>query len=207
MAYLVGETGYLYVLFFEESAADVGEHGQRFHQVGVALLQWCIQHLEQSDECRTRVLGIVFRQIVVEHVVLAKHARVFAIEAEHQPHTQYVKALQRMGIRGIYVLLQQFLVYLAHHLAGFHRNFHLLREVLALFVDEELQAIVFLAQVLEQYLLRLAVGVLHVVDQELLKVAGHNPPRMLRYGHADHIAACLLEGWVSLMASSRTPKA
>ena len=99
-----------------------------------------------------------------------------------------------MGIRGVDVLLEEFLVYLAHHLAGFHRNLHLLREVLALFVDEELQAVVFLAQVLKQYLLWLAVGALHVIDKELGEVACHYPSRMLGYGHADNIAACLLEG-------------
>ena len=66
--------------------------------------------------------------------------------------------------------------------------------MLALHVDEELQAVVLLREVLEQYLLGFAVGLLHVVDEELLEVARDNPARMLAHGQAHHVAPCLLEG-------------
>lgn len=61
-------------------------------------------------------------------------------------------------------------------------------------IYEKEQSIVFLSQVFQQYLLRLAVGLLHVVDEKLREIACNNPSRMFRHWQADNISACLLKG-------------
>ena len=66
--------------------------------------------------------------------------------------------------------------------------------MLVLDINEELQPIILLAQILKQYFLRLAVGLLHVVDQELREIASHDPAGMFAQRHVGYIALGLLKG-------------
>lgn len=56
------------------------------------------------------------------------------------------------------------------------------------------QTVVLLTQLGEAYLERLAVGVLHVIDEKGREVAGYDPPRALAVGQGGTEALCLLEG-------------
>ena len=124
---------------------------------------------------------------------MAEHAGILGIQAEDQPHAQDVEPPERRG-RIVVILGEQRVIELPDDLARLHRHLHLARDVLLLVVDKECQAVVLLAQVLEQDLLGLPIGPLHVIDEKLLKIARHNPARMLRQRHVGHIALGLLVG-------------
>lgn len=66
--------------------------------------------------------------------------------------------------------------------------------MLAFRIDEEHQSVVLLTQVFQENLCRFAVGLLHVIDEELLKVARYNPSRMLRQRQARDVLLGLLKG-------------
>ena len=188
---LFGELRYLY-LFLEKPAIGVGEGCEVILQVFAALRLGRVQHLEEVAQGTAQVLGFVAAKVVME-LVVGKDARILGIETEHQSDTQDVEPAQ--GPRRVVVVLpEQSLVNLPHYLAGLHRHLHLLAQVLALHIDKEPEPIVFLAEVLQQDALRFAVGLLHVIDKELGKVASYNPSRPLGIGQLGRIAFCLLEG-------------
>ena len=89
-------------------------------------------------------------QIVVE-LVVQEHACILGIEAEYDTNTKDIQPPQSLGAVVI-ILRKQGLVYLPNNLACLHRDLHLLSEVFALYVHKELQAVVFLSQVLQQFL-------------------------------------------------------
>ena len=63
-----------------------------------------------------------------------------------------------------------------------------------LLLHEELQAVVFPLQVLQQDARRLALRVLHIIHVELGKVARHDPSRPLGVGQHGGVSLRLLEG-------------
>ena len=63
----------------------------------------------------------------------------------------------------------------------------------ALGVDQELQTIVLRSKVFQQYLLRFAVGLVHVVDQKRLEVTRHHPFGVLTLTHVHDIKFRLQE--------------
>ena len=65
--------------------------------------------------------------------------------------------------------------------------------MLVLCIYEELQTIVFLAQVLQQNPFRFSIGLFHVIDEKLREVARYYPSRMFRERHVRHITLSLLE--------------
>ena len=65
--------------------------------------------------------------------------------------------------------------------------------MLALRVHKKHQSIVFLTQILKQNLLRLAIRLLHIIDQKLREIASHNPSRTLRIRQLGSIALRLLK--------------
>ena len=190
----VRHAGYLNLLVGKQPAIGIGECQQVLPQIRVTLLHGRIHHFEQPYQRIAQFLCRVVVQEVMEHVVSPEDACILGIETEHQTDTKDVERLQRVLVGGVDVLFQQFVVESAHNLARLHRHLHLLGKMLALRVNEEMQAVILLAQILQEYLLRLAVGLLHVVDQELGEVAGHNPPCPLAVGQLGVISLTLLEG-------------
>ena len=179
---LLVEPRNLDTLIREQSAVHIGEGGQLVLHVGVAVSLFGVQHPEQLDQLGPDVGDVPVRhflEIVVELAVPAEDAGVLGIEAEHQPDAEHIQAFQAVWISGVLVLRQNFVVECAHQLAGLEGNFHFLLDIAVAGVHQELQAIIFLFQVLEIDDLRFAVGALHVVDVELGKVAGDHPPRVL----------------------------
>ena len=130
----------------------------------------------------------------MELAVPAEDAGILGIEAEHQPDAEHIQAFQAVWIGGVLVLRQNFVVECAHQLAGLEGNFHFLFDIAVAGVHQELQAVVFLFQVLEVDDLRLAVGALHIIDVELGKVAGDHPPWMLGDRQLGDVPLGLLEG-------------
>ena len=132
-----------------------------------------------------------------------EQSRIFGIEAENQPHTKYIKAAEdvvrnkafdfRLLTFDYSVLFQQFVVDNAHKFASLDRHFHLVFEVVIALIHKELQAVVLLFEVLQQNLLRLAVGLFHIIYPELAEITRYNPPRTLRIGQLRRIAFGLLE--------------
>jgi len=91
-------------------------------------------------------------------------------------------------------LLQQRVVQLAHQFAGLQGDGHLPLQVLRAGVHQEVQAAVFLLQVLEIEDVGFRVGVVHVVNAEFLEIANDDPARVHAVGQQAAIAPRLLEG-------------
>ncbi len=189
----VGELRNGFVLHGEEPAVDIGEHTQVVVQVRVTLGNGRIQHLEEREQRLPYLARRVAVDIVAEELLAPEDTRILRIEAEHEPHAEHVEAVQRGRRLGGNVESQQFVVYLAYQFARFHRYLHLTAQVYILFLHHELQAVVFLVQVLEQHHLRLAVGLLHVVDTPRAEVAGYYPARSLAPRQFRRIAFGLLK--------------
>ena len=129
----------------------------------------------------------------MEHTLAAEDTGVLGVQAEHQPDAQSVQAFQRvLGLRG-FVLLQQGIVEDAHDLARLQGDFHLFLDIGVPGVYQELQAVVFFFQIAQLDDLRVAGGPLHVIDVELGKVAGDDPPGSLGVGQFGGIPFGLLE--------------
>ena len=191
LAQFVSELWYLYRLS-KQASVSVRKCFQVVRQVAAPLVLWSVQHLKEPDKCITQVSGFITDQVIME-LVTPEDAGILGVEAEHDAHTEDVEPSQ--GFRRVIVILgQQGFIDAPYYLSGLHRHPHLLRQVFALLVNEELQAVVLLSQVFEPDFFRFSVGLVHVVDQELLEVAGHNPLRMFVHGHVGHIPLGLLEG-------------
>ena len=90
-------------------------------------------------------------------------------------------------------MLQQGIIEDAHDLARLQGDLHLFFDVGVPGVHQELQAVVFFFQVAQLDDLRVASGTLHVIDIELGKVAGDDPPGPLGVGQLGGVAFDLLE--------------
>lgn len=116
---LVGEVGDLGVLR-EKPPVDVGEGLDRF-VVGVAVINRCVERLEEPLERHAHVLGFDVSQVVQERV-LGEELRVLAEQAEHQAHAQDVEGLLALlGLRVDILRLKQG-VQLADEAARLHRD-------------------------------------------------------------------------------------
>ena len=189
--YLVGELRDVYLLG-KQSAVGVGEGCQHRLVVLAALLRRRVQLFKKAYEGHAHVLRLIVRHVVVEHVAPSEDPGILGIEAEDEADAEDVEIARRHRVVPV-VLLDERVVEPSDNLAGLHRDLHLFLQVVAALVDEELQAVVVGAEVPEQDALRLALGVLHVVDVELGKVARHDPFGVLRDGQAEDIALCLLK--------------
>lgn len=106
---------------------------------------------------------------------------------------QGVQTFQRIfGLR-VFVLLQQSIIENTHDFARLQGNLHLLFDIGVPSVHQELQAVILLFQVTQLDDLRVTGGALHVVDVELGKVAGDDPPGPLGVGQLGGVAFGLLE--------------
>ena len=132
-------------------------------------------------------------EVVMKSRAAIEEPGVLGIETENKSHAKDIKALERRDAVLVNILLQQFVVNDTDEVSRFDRDLHLSLEVRIAFIDEELQAIVFFLEVFEQYDLRLAVRLLHVIDPELGKIAGDDPPRTLAVWQFGGIAFGLLE--------------
>ena len=130
----------------------------------------------------------------MESCAAVEKTGIFGVETEHQPHAEDIKAAERFGTVFVDVLLKQFIIDDSDQLSGFDADFHLAFEMFVTFIHKELQAVVFLFEVLEKDLLRFAVGLLHIIYPELAEVARHDPTRTLTVGQFRSIALGLLEG-------------
>ena len=193
VTYLVRQPRYL-DMPVKQPPVGVGEAGEVVLQVGIPLLQGGVQGVKEADEGVARVsLGIMGKE-VVKHVMLAEYPSVLGIEAEDQPHAKHVEGAHGLRLGGVDVLLVESVVDLADDLASVEGHLLLLLQVLIALLHEELQAVVFPAQVLEEDLLRGGVGSLHVVDEELGEVASDDPTGMLGKGQPEDVALRLLVG-------------
>ena len=188
---LFGELRYFYLLG-KQSAIGIGKGLQLFLQILAALVDGRIEHLEQVAQRPPQVLCLVGGKEVVE-LVVAEHSCILGIETEDDAHAEDIQPAQGFG-RAVVVLHEQGIVDSAHYLACLHRHLQLFREVFALVVDEESQAIVVLAQVFQPDMLGLTVGLVHVVDKKVGEVARDNPFGMFVDRHVGHITLGLLEG-------------
>ena len=114
--------------------------------------------------------------IVAEHIALTENAGIFGVHTEDEADAEDIQASQYfLLIRWWVILSPENIVNLTDQLTGFDGNLKLFFDVLVLLLDEEVETIKFLFQVFQQHFFRLAVGLLHVVNEELGKVAGDNP--------------------------------
>ena len=86
-------------------------------------------------------------QIVMEHIALAKNARVFRIKAEHQADAQRIQTLERLLGFWFCVLLQKRIIQDAYEFTGLQRYFHLLANIFIAGVHEKIQARIFFFKV------------------------------------------------------------
>ena len=124
----------------------------------------------------------------------AKDPRVLGVQAEYQPHAEDIQAVQGGLVLGVDVLLQDGVVEPSHQLARLHGDLLLAVDKLALFFHKESKAVVFLGQVAELDALGLSRGLLHIVDQKLLKITGDDPTGALGVGERGGVPLGLLEG-------------
>ena len=179
-------------LLGKEPAIGVREGGQVGTQILAATLDRGVERVENAQQGVAHVGGLILVKIVVKHVVPPKNAGILGIEAEHQSHAQNVEIPHRARV-GQVILLDERIIHAAHNLASLHAHFHFLVDVDTSRVDEKLQAVVVVAQIDERDVLRLAVGVFHIVDVDFGKVASHYPARALRVGQGGRVALRLLE--------------
>ena len=132
-------------------------------------------------------------KIIVKHIVLAKHPRIFTIEAKHQSHTQNIEVAQGGVVVGVLVLFEQQIVELAHQFAGLHRHRQFLLQMVGLGLHQKVEAVILLFQVFQFNHERLVLRVLHVINVECAEIASHNPPRTLAVRQLGGIALRLLE--------------
>ena len=111
-------------------------------------------------------------------LVMVEDAGIFCIKAKHDANTKNVEPAQGF-IGAVAILFQQGVINTANNFASLHRDAHLLGDMPAFGVNQELQPIMLFAQVFQQDTFRLAIRKLHVVNQKLSKVASDNPARML----------------------------
>ena len=140
------------------------------------------------------------RHIVVENVAPSEYPGIFGIEAEHQTHAQHIEAAERLRVI-VAILGNKRIVELPYNVAGFHRHFKFLLQMLVAGFHKEAKAVVFAPEVAEFHTLWLTIGILHIVDVELGKIASHNPSRVLRHRYIYGISLCLLE-WGKFSAIS-----
>ncbi len=81
---------------------------------------------------------------------------------------------------------EKFIVNLTDQLTGLHRNFHL-------FIEMRVQLINDKAKVLKLDHCWFAVRLLHIVNEELLKVTCEDPARSFRVWQISGISFCLLK--------------
>nr|WP_302451252.1 hypothetical protein [Acidaminococcus fermentans] len=110
----------------------------------------------------------------MELAMAAENTGIFRIQTEYQPDAQDVQALLGMVRIRIQVLFPEGIVHFPHQIPGLHGDFFFLFQNFAFFIDQEIQPVVFLGQVLQQELFRFPLGVVHIINQELLEVAGNH---------------------------------
>ena len=94
---------------------------------------------------------------------MTKYSCILGIQAEYDANAKDVQPAQGFG-RIVVILFEQCLVDAAHYFACLHRYFHLLAQVLILDIHKKLQTVILFAQIFEQYLLGLAIGLLHIIN-------------------------------------------
>lgn len=86
-------------------------------------------------------------QIVMEHIALAKNARVFRIKAEHQADAQRIQTLERLLGFWFCVLFKQRIIQNTNEFACLQRYFHLFANIFIACVHEEIQPRIFFFEV------------------------------------------------------------
>ena len=133
-------------LLGKKSAISIGESSQFGLQESASLLHRGVKHLEELHERIAHILGGIVCHIVVENVAPAKYAGIFGIEAEHQSHAQHIEATERFGVI-VAILGNKRIVELPYNVAGFHRHFKFLLQMLVAGFHKEAQAVVFAPEV------------------------------------------------------------
>ena len=111
-------------------------------------------------------------------LVVAEDMSVLGIKAKHDADTKYIEPAQGF-IGAVTILFKQCVINSANDFASLHGDAHLLGDMLAIGINEKLQAVILFPQVSQQDTFRLTVWELHVVNQKLGEVASDNPARML----------------------------
>lgn len=83
---LVGELRNVYLLG-EEATVGIGESGKCRVEILASLVGRGVEHLEELHQGHAHEAGAKLCEVVMKHVVLAKHACILGIETEHQAHT------------------------------------------------------------------------------------------------------------------------
>jgi len=125
---------------------------------------------------------------------MLEHVGVLGVEEEDETDAEFVQGLQRFWIRGVAVLREQGVVDESDDVASAPRDFLLAADEVGARVRKEFQAVQFVGEVFQEQRLRFGVRLLHVVDQELGKIAGHDPAGTARIRQVDGVALRLLEG-------------
>ena len=193
VAQFIGELRDRLVLQREQATIDIRESGEFGFEVWVALIERCVEHLKEIEECTAELRSRNILDIVAKLLFSAKDTCVFGIEAEHKAHAQHIEAMERFGRCRVKVLGKEAVVDHADDFACFFGDLQLAVEVGIAHLHEESEAVVLLVEVLEEDDLWLAIGLLHVINIPRTEIADHNPTRALGVWEFGSIAFGLLE--------------
>ena len=148
--YFIIKRRYLYVLIRKQPAVYIRKRRQIgivIRKIWIALVRFAVEHAKQIDQRAPTGLYSPLAHIIVEHIGLAKYARVLGVHAEHQPHAQHIKAFLSVFAFRFFVLFKECIVQTAYQFARLYGDFHLTLYILIASIDEEVQARVFLFQI------------------------------------------------------------
>ena len=105
-----------------------------------------------------------------------------SIQAEHNPDTENIQVVEGLRVSGVRILFLKSIVQFTNQLPRRNGDIQFLLDAVMFWIDQKIQSAVLPREIAQFQDFRRFLGLIHIVNLELLKIAGHDPTRVHVHG-------------------------